>query len=457
MGVPMHNVMSALKEQLEGAYAVAMICGRDPGVVHFARQGSPLCLGRSESGALALASDVLAFGPEFTEVLYLQDGSVGALTPHGLHCTGHEVWVALDRGDQNMLDCEDDGYHMYREIHEQPMLLRKAHQKAFLQRSAYAEALFGLPRPRANTTYHIIACGTSSYAGAVAAHWIAEHLNRRALVTIASEAEYAPAVFGSDDVAIFISQSGETADTLAALRRYKSLGILTVAFVNATHSTMAREAHAVVPLMAGPEIGVASTKAFTMQLFALASFVANMKGEATDLGLAGVSDAVTSAIDQEDTLSRFAQDICQAKSAYFLGRGPLAPIAFEGALKLKEISYIHAEGCAAGELKHGPIAMIEEGFPVVASAFSNDPLFAKTLSSLEEVLARGASVFLITDDEGARRASRRIRTCSVGAPGAVEQIFAAAVAYQLIAYHAALALGRDIDKPRNLAKSVTVS
>ena len=312
----------------------------------------------------------------------------------------------------------------------------------------------------------IIACGTACYAAMVAKYWFEQVAGLAVDVDIASEFRYRKPVLPERSLFIAVSQSGETADTLAALRYCKEHGVKTAALVNVMTSTMAREADIALPINAGPEIGVASTKAFTSQLTALAALAlaaATSRGSVTEdeqeelaTALIKTPRLVKQALRLDDHIEAMAFDFSKSKSAFYLGRGSQVPIAFEGALKLKEISYIHAEGYAAGELKHGPIALIEDGTPVIVLA-PFDELFEKTISNLQEVAARGATIILITDEFGAKHAGNLADEMIV-LPTAHEFVapIVTTIAVQLLAYHTAVHLGTDVDQPRNLAKSVTV-
>ncbi|MEL6686335.1 MAG: glutamine--fructose-6-phosphate transaminase (isomerizing), partial [Pseudomonadota bacterium] len=312
----------------------------------------------------------------------------------------------------------------------------------------------------------IVACGTAFYASMLGKYMFEQVAGIATDIDIASEFRYRDPVLSPKSLMIVVSQSGETADTLAALRYAKDAGLTTAALVNVMTSTMAREADIAMPIKAGPEIGVASTKAFTSQTSALAALAVGAahqvgKINATALqdycrALATLPQRISEAVLETGAINEAAQSLTKAKSIFFLGRGPMVPIALEGALKLKEISYIHAEGYAAGELKHGPIALIEKGTPVIVVA-PEDELFEKTVSNLQEVAARGARVILFTDPKGAQVAkglSQTIIALPEGSPLTAPII--QAIGQQLLAYHTAVALGTDVDQPRNLAKSVTV-
>src|SRR6202140_3510812 len=312
----------------------------------------------------------------------------------------------------------------------------------------------------------IVACGTASYAGYIAKYWF-ERLGRIPVeIDVASEFRYREAPLRKGDLAIFISQSGETADTLAALRYAKSQGVHTLSVVNVPTSTIARESETVLPTLAGPEIGVASTKAFTCQLMVLAAMAVaagKARGELSDAdeaklvhGLVEIPRLMSAALATEPQIEKLAREISKSKDVLYLGRGTSYPLALEGALKLKEISYIHAEAYAAGELKHGPIALIDENMPVVVIA-PYDRVFEKTASNMQEVLARKGRVILISDPKGAAEAAvDSTETLTLPEMPATVTPLVYAVPVQLLAYHTAVVMGTDVDQPRNLAKSVTV-
>jgi glucosamine--fructose-6-phosphate aminotransferase (isomerizing) len=312
----------------------------------------------------------------------------------------------------------------------------------------------------------ITACGTASYAGYIAKYWFERFARVPAEVDVASEFRYREAPLRKGDLAVFISQSGETADTLAALRYAKAAGVHTVAVVNVPTSTIARESGTVLQTLAGPEIGVASTKAFTCQLMVLAALAVaagKARGELSDVdetrlvhGLVEVPRLISAALGVEPQIEKLAHRIAKSRDVLYLGRGTSFPLALEGALKLKEISYIHAEGYAAGELKHGPIALIDENVPVVVIA-PHDRVFEKTVSNMQEVAARGGNIILMTDAKGAAEAAvNSLVTIVLPDMAAAFAPMVYAIPVQLLAYHTAVVMGTDVDQPRNLAKSVTV-
>lgn len=453
---------------VEGQYAVCAVFADYDNLMVAARKDSPLSIGRGDH-EVQVASDMLAFGDRAKQVMHLENGDIAVIQREGIRI------VDLDGRPQKRffqpaarvnMAVGKDGYRhfMHKEIHQQPATLA-----ATLAEHADGEAYRARNLPQglieANAV-DIVACGTSFYAGQVGRFWLEEFAGVRTDTDIASEYKYRPHAGTGSTAGLFISQSGETADTLACLRQLKDDGQATVTIVNVPTSTMAREASATVPTVAGPEIGVASTKAFTAQLatlFVLARSLGEARGHidgtqaaVLDNVLAGVPDLVADALELEPEIEAIARDIKDASNALFLGRGSSHPLAMEGALKLKEVSYIHAEGYAAGELKHGPIALIDETMPVVVIA-PRDRWFRKTASNLREVTARFGKVILISDAEGVEELRDHVWH-AIAMPDCTPEIapIVYSVPLQLLAYHVALARGTDMDQPRNLAKSVTV-
>jgi len=455
-------------KKLRGAYALGLIVDDGSNEIFAARAGSPLAIGIGD-GEMYLGSDALALAQLSRELVYLEEGDWAVLSPEG-----YEIYnendepvmrdVTVINAASASSDKGDYDHYMLKEIYEQPTSLN-ATLKNYVGRDGFGDIKDKIDFNKIDRLV-IIACGTASYAGEVAKYWFEQYAGLAVDVDIASEFRYRSPVLSPNSMFIAVSQSGETADTLAALRYCKEAGIKTAALVNVMTSTMAREADMAMPLNAGPEIGVASTKAFTSQLTALASLALMAAQQRGKLDAAGVqkqmdnlnalSLIVSSALEKDGDIKKLAEDLSSARSAFFLGRGAMVPIALEGALKLKEISYIHAEGYAAGELKHGPIALIEKGTPVVVIA-PHDELFEKTVSNMQEVAARGAKIFLFTDQQGHKDAAHMAH-CAVALPTADPFIapIIQTIGVQLLAYHAAVALGTDVDQPRNLAKSVTV-
>ncbi|WP_458760972.1 glutamine--fructose-6-phosphate transaminase (isomerizing) [Afipia sp. TerB] len=466
--------VDAVKEtlpKLRGAFALAFLFKGEDNLMIGARKGSPLAVGYGD-GEMYLGSDAIALAPLTDDISYLEDGD----------------WVVLNRKtavvyDQSnaqvtrdviksgastfMVDKANYRHFMAKEIHEQPEVV--GHTLARYVDMATEQVMLPAKLPfdfSAIQRVSITACGTASYAGFVAKYWFERLARMPVELDVASEFRYREAPLRKGDLAIFISQSGETADTLAALRYAKSQGLHTISVVNVTTSTIARESETVLPTLAGPEIGVASTKAFTCQLMALAALAiaaGKARGElsAEDEsrlvhGLIEVPRLMTAALALEPQIERLARDIAKSQDVLYLGRGTSYPLALEGALKLKEISYIHAEAYAAGELKHGPIALIDEKMPVVVIA-PFDRVFEKTVSNMQEVAARGGKIILMTDAQGARDATvESLVTIVLPDMPATVTPMVYAIPVQLLAYHTAVVMGTDVDQPRNLAKSVTV-
>ena len=463
------DAFSQSLKKLRGAYALALIINGHNDQMFIARAGSPLAIGVGD-GEIYAGSDAMALGQLTNNLVYLEEGDWAVLTKDSykifdVNDNAVERPVTIISGGPAMAEKGNYRHFMLKEIYEQPETIGRT-------LSNYIDGLHvkaDLPNELSFANVDrviIVACGTASYAGMVAKYWFEQYAGLAVDIDIASEFRYRKPVLSKNSLFIAVSQSGETADTLAALRYCKEAGLKTVALVNVMTSTMAREANVALPINAGPEIGVASTKAFTSQLTALASLTLaagrarntlNQEQEA-ELAQALIQTPrlISEALKLEADVETIAYKLSKHSTAFYLGRGPHVPIAFEGALKLKEISYIHAEGYAAGELKHGPIAMIEDGTPVIVIA-PVDELFEKTISNLQEVASRGAHIILITDQAGANMAGQFAHDLLI-LPHSHQ--FAApiimTVAIQLLAYHAAVHLGTDVDQPRNLAKSVTV-
>ncbi|NJR78244.1 glutamine--fructose-6-phosphate transaminase (isomerizing) [Sphingomonas corticis] len=468
--------MRAVLPQLHGAFALAILFRRHEGLLIGARLGSPLVVGygpESTGDELYLGSDALALAPLTQRISYLDEGDWVVLTRDG----GVQVYdrendpVKRDVVASGVSDVSiSKGNHrhfMLKEIYEQPIVVAQT-LRSYLQR---LEERVTLPVPddfdlAAIRRVTIVACGTSFYAGMVAKYWFEQFARVPVDLDVASEFRYRAPVMEEAGLMIVISQSGETADTLAALRHAKAEGQKIAAVVNVPTSTMAREADLLLPTHAGPEIGVASTKAFTCQLAVLAALAANFARARGRLSpdeereivthLAEAPAALNAALSYDEAIAAMAPAVAGARDVLYLGRGTDYPLALEGALKLKEISYIHAEGYAAGEMKHGPIALIDEAVPVIVIAPSG-PLFEKTVSNMQEVQARGGKVVLISDAQGIAAAGKGC-LATIEMPEAHPLIapLVYAVPVQLLAYHVAVAKGTDVDQPRNLAKSVTV-
>jgi glucosamine--fructose-6-phosphate aminotransferase (isomerizing) len=466
--------IEAVKEtlpQLHGAFALAFIFKGEDNLMIGARKGSPLAVGYGD-GEMYLGSDAIALGPFTDTISYLEDGDWVALTRSGAEVYDeHNAVIAREIVKHNaatsMVDKANYRHFMAKEIHEQPEVV--GHTLAHYVDMASERVALPIKLPfdfNDIQRISITACGTASYAGFVAKYWFERLARVPVELDVASEFRYREAPLRKGDLAIFISQSGETADTLAALRYAKSQGLHTLSVVNVPTSTIARESETVVPTLAGPEIGVASTKAFTCQLMVLAVLAiaaGKARGElpADDEvklvhGLVEVPRLMTEALALEPQIEKLARDIAKSSDVLYLGRGTSYPLALEGALKLKEISYIHAEAYAAGELKHGPIALIDEKMPVVVIA-PYDRVFDKTVSNMQEVAARGGKIILMTDAQGAKDATiESLVTIILPDSPATVTPMVYAIPVQLLAYHTAVIMGTDVDQPRNLAKSVTV-
>jgi glucosamine--fructose-6-phosphate aminotransferase (isomerizing) len=462
------EALKASLDRLTGAYAIVLMVQGEDDLILGARSGPALVIGHGE-GEMFLGSDALAVGPFTNRITHLEEGDYCAIDHAGariFNAQGKPVQRPMRTVPTAAAMIEKGNYRhfMEKEIYDQPDSCQHT-------LSAYVDAATGRTKPPAGidlaalSRVQIVACGTASLAGMIARYAFERLAGLPCEVEIASEFRYREPALTPGSLALAISQSGETADTLAAMRWCKAQGLATAALVNVHESTMAREADVLLPTHAGVEIGVASTKAFTSQvcaLLALAVSAAVQRGridaaEETRLArvLLEVPRLITEALHGEELIRQIAMDVARARDVLYLGRGPMYPLALEGALKLKEISYIHAEGYAAGELKHGPIALVDEATPIIVIAPTDD-LFEKTASNMSEVLARGGKVILITDSDGARHAPEGARVilgpqCD---PLIAPLIFT--IPIQLLAYHVAVQKGADVDQPRNLAKSVTV-
>jgi glucosamine--fructose-6-phosphate aminotransferase (isomerizing) len=459
-------------QRLRGAYAIAVVRESDPARVVVAREGAPLLLGIGEHGHYA-ASDASALLQVTRRMVYLENGDVAELTPDAwrvLRSDGSAVErpVALSQLSADAVELGRFRHYMQKEIFEQPDALANTLEMAGAAKSVQA-GLFGAAAEdllRAADSVLILACGTSYHSGLVARYWLEAIAGITCSVEIASEYRYRDSVARPGQLVVAISQSGETADTLAALRHARELGqTTTLAICNVPESAIVRESRLRFITRAGPEIGVASTKAFTTQLaalFLLTLVLAKLRGRLDEAqeqshleALRHLPVAVQKVLEIEPEIARWAGDIALRQHALFLGRGHHYPIALEGALKLKEISYIHAEGYPAGELKHGPLALVDRDMPVIAVA-PNDALLEKLKSNLQEVRARGGELYVFADADSAVNESEGIHVLRLPEHyGALSPVLHV-VPLQLLAYHAALVKGTDVDKPRNLAKSVTV-
>ena len=465
------DAVAEVLPRLRGAFALAFLFEGQEKLLIGARRGSPLAVGYGE-GEMYLGSDALALAPFTAMISYLEEGD----------------WVVLSETDAQVFDevnrpvkrtvlrstasafLVDKGNHrhfMAKEIHEQPEVV--SHTLAHFLDMAQGRVVLpdNLPFSFKELPQLVLsACGTAYYAGSVARYWFERFARLPVEIDIASEFRYREAPLEKGGLAVFVSQSGETADTLASLRYARSQGQKVLSVVNVPTSTIARESDVVWPTLAGPEIGVASTKAFTCQLSALAC-LAIAAGRAREVlsaedeaklvrALMEVPGYMAETLKLEPQIEKIARDLAKAQDVLYLGRGTSYPLAMEGALKLKEISYIHAEGYAAGELKHGPIALIDEKMPVIVIA-PYDRIFEKTVSNMQEVAARGGRIILLTDPRGAKEAAvQTMATIVLPEMPATITPLVYALPVQLLAYHTAVQMGTDVDQPRNLAKSVTV-
>jgi len=457
--------------RLRGAFALAFLFAGEDDLIIGARKGSPLAIGYGR-GEMYVGSDAIALAPFTDTISYLEDGDWAVVHRNGVEihdAAGRVVKreVLKSNASAFLVDKGNHRHFMAKEIHEQPEVV--GHTLAhYLDMAEERVALPGtLPFDwRKLRRISISACGTAYYAGLVGKYWFERFARIPVEIDIASEFRYREAPLDAGDLAIFVSQSGETADTLASLRYAKDAKQHVLSIVNVATSTIARESEVVMPTLAGPEIGVASTKAFTCQLAALAC-LAVAAGRARSVlsaederklvrALIEVPRLMSEALCLEGAIERLAHGLSKSRDVLYLGRGTSFPLALEGALKLKEISYIHAEGYAGGELKHGPIALIDETMPVIVIA-PYDRVFEKTVSNMQEVAARGGRIILVTDPKGARDGvvDSTVTLTLPEMPATVTPLVYA-IPVQLIAYHAAVLMGTDVDQPRNLAKSVTV-
>ena len=469
-GIQPKDAVADVLSRLRGAFSLAIAFREHPDLLIGARLGSPLVVGYGE-GEMYLGSDALALAPLTQRITYLEEGDWVIITRDGAQifdAENNEVTRAIQASGASAAAVEKGNYRhfMQKEIFEQPTVVAQT-LGSYLRRDNNSVALpqfdFDISSVKRLT---IVACGTSYYAGMVAKYWFEKFARVPVDIDVASEFRYREPVLEESGLALFISQSGETADTLAALRHCKENGQTIGVVVNVPTSTMAREADLLLPTHAGPEIGVASTKAFTCQLAVLAALAAHMavkkelmsreEEQAVVRHLLEAPAALNAALAHDDDIAAMAHLIAPARDVLYLGRGQEYPLALEGALKLKEISYIHAEGYASGEMKHGPIALIDDAVPVVVIAPSG-PLFEKTVSNMEEVRARGGQVVLISDADGIAEAGEGcIATIEMPVVHPLIAPLVYAVPVQLLAYHVACVKGTDVDQPRNLAKSVTV-
>ena len=468
-GLSPRDAAQATIARLHGAYALCFLFEGHDDLLIAARKGSPLAIGHG-NGEMFVGSDAIALAPMTDRITYLDEGDWAIITRNSLEirdAAGNLANRDLRQIHIDAAQVDKGGYKhfMAKEIAEQPQVLQGA-LNHYINADATGMAMpDGLDFTQVNRLT-MVACGTAFYACMVAKYWFEQLAGLPVEVDVASEFRYREPPVTDGTMAIFVSQSGETADTLAALRYMAGKAMQIVSVVNVPESSIARESDIALPILAGVEIGVASTKAFTCQLTTLAALVlhaARQRGRIDDAALAGKLAALralpglmNTALGIEDRTIALSRDLAEARDILFLGRGAMYPLALEGALKLKEISYIHAEAYASGELKHGPIALVDPHVPVIVMA-PRDALFEKTVSNMQEVMARGGKVLLITDSQGAAEAGDGVWQVLLMP---VVDPFLAPILYalpaQLLAYHTAIAKGTDVDQPRNLAKSVTV-
>lgn len=467
-GMPLMEAVYATLGRLEGAFALAFLFEGEEDLLIAARRGSPLVIGYGD-GEMYVGSDAIALAPLTDKLTYLEEGDWAAITRTAVKvfdASGSQVErpIATIAVESATVDKSGHRHFMAKEMAEQPSII----QKALAAYTNDADGTLNLPEGvQFNDIRRVVmvACGTAFYACQVAKYWFEQIARMPVEIDIASEFRYRDPVLEHDDLLIVVSQSGETADTLAALRHASGYVCRTLAVVNVPTSSIAREANAVMPIMAGPEIGVASTKAFTAQLLSLLLLAVEAGLERGKLDAGGlktvmseihaVPGLLSQALDRAQDYARVAERLAESDDVLFLGRGAMFPMALEAALKLKEISYIHAEAYAAGELKHGPIALIDKTLPVVIFA-PKDVLFEKTISNMQEVMARHGQVILLTDAEGAKLAGEVQNLIVMPKVPVVVAPLIYAIPAQMLAYSTALARGTDVDQPRNLAKSVTV-
>jgi glucosamine--fructose-6-phosphate aminotransferase (isomerizing) len=469
-GVSPEEAVGAVLPRLEGAFAITILFRDHPDLLVGARMGAPLTIGYGE-GETYLGSDALALAPLTQRISYLDEGDWTVVTRDGATIYDRanqrvEREVVMSGASSAVIQKGNHAHFMQKEIFEQPVVVAQTLQsylRPLEQTVALPDMDFDLSTVERVT---IVGCGTASYVGMIGKYWIESFARVPVEVDVASEFRYREPILLPNTLGVVISQSGETADTLAALRHMKGEGLTTAGIINVPTSSMAREVDLLLPTHAGPEIGVASTKAFTCQLAVMAALATNLaraKGrlsaeeEREIVGhLFEAPAAMNAALAHDDEIAAMAPRIAGARDVLYLGRGPDYPMALEGALKLKEISYIHAEGYASGEMKHGPIALIDDNVPLIVLAPSG-PLFDKTVSNMQEAQARGALVVLISDAEGLAKAGEgTIATIEMPKVHPLIVPLVYAVPVQLLAYHVAVEKGTDVDQPRNLAKSVTV-
>ena len=471
-GLKAYDSIRATMNDIKGTYALGVLILNEPEKLYAVRGGSPLAVGSAENENF-IGSDTYSLSAYSSNITYLKDGDIAIIESDFYNIYDHSNSL-VTREKQNIIESvslSEKGvfkHFMSKEIHEQPDVVNKSLAN-YIDMDSGTLNIPNLPYDLSNiSNVTLVACGSSYYAGLISRDWFEKFTNIKVDVEIASEFRYREPPMDVNGLTVFISQSGETADTLAALRHCKSLGQKTISIVNVGDSSMCRNSDASLKIYAGPEIGVASTKAFTCQLVVLACLAINIgvsNGSLTKeqekeyvQSLLSIPRLISNTLDKEDEIIDMAHGLSDISTTLYLGRGQMYPVAMEGALKLKEISYVHAEGYPAGEMKHGPIALLERDLPVFMMAPSNR-LYEKTISNLNEVIARDASVILLTDEEGLKNIgylASKVQTFILDKTDFITAPFVYTLPNQLIAYHIAVLKGTDVDQPRNLAKSVTV-
>ena len=471
-GLNAYDSVRATMNDIRGTYALGVLVLNDPDKLYAVRGGSPIAIGSAENQNF-IGSDTYSLSAYSNNITYLKDGDIAVIESNSYDIYDHSDSPAI-REKQNIIESvtlAEKGifkHFMSKEIHEQPEVVSKSLAN-YIDMDSGKLNMPNLPYDLSSiSNVTLVACGSSYYAGLISRDWFEKFTNVKVDVEIASEFRYREPPMDVNGLTIFISQSGETADTLAALRHCKSLGQKTISIVNVGDSSMCRNSDSSLKIYAGPEIGVASTKAFTCQLVVLACLAIKIGVSNGSLSteqekeyvqsLLSVPRLISNTLDKEDEIIDLAHGLSNISTTLYLGRGQMYPVAMEGALKLKEISYVHAEGYPAGEMKHGPIALLEKDLPVFMMAPTNK-LYEKTISNLNEVIARDASVILLTDEEGLKNIgylAGKVKTFILDKTDFITAPFVYTLPNQLIAYHIALLKGTDVDQPRNLAKSVTV-
>lgn len=471
-GLNAYDSVRATMNDIRGTYALGVLVLNDPDKLYAVRGGSPIAIGSAENQNF-IGSDTYSLSAYSNNITYLKDGDIAVIESNSYDIYDHSDSPAI-REKQNIIESvtlAEKGifkHFMSKEIHEQPEVVSKSLAN-YIDMESGTLNMPNLPYDLSSiSNVTLVACGSSYYAGLISRDWFEKFTNVKVDVEIASEFRYREPPMDVNGLTVFISQSGETADTLAALRHCKSLGQKTISIVNVGDSSMCRNSDSSLKIYAGPEIGVASTKAFTCQLVVLACLAIKIGVSNGSLSteqekeyvqsLLSVPRLISNTLDKEDEIIDLAHGLSNISTTLYLGRGQMYPVAMEGALKLKEISYVHAEGYPAGEMKHGPIALLEKDLPVFMMAPTNK-LYEKTISNLNEVIARDASVILLTDEEGLKNIgylAGKVKTFILDKTDFITAPFVYTLPNQLIAYHIALLKGTDVDQPRNLAKSVTV-